>query len=231
MLIGSGKNIFIPPLLYLFLVQYTGRVDLKWEVPLHLAIPGLVHISYITIKYGFREFYIANYAIVFDCLLIVETVIQIIYFAKTAYLARVSVMRSNTLISSSWHKAFLYVFMFNFLVGRTYVLLRNFWLTDFSLSSFLYLNRYIFLPLAILIRSALMVYTIAQSNWIKNFRLRFQEVLSQEDFSTFSTLDFQFEKHFEVEKIYRDNTLNLKDVAELLNATPQQIRTYLKKQA
>ena len=62
-LIGGGKNIFLAPLIYLYLALIR-KANGPRLIIRHLSIPILIHSTYLIIKIIFKEFYIENYMLV-----------------------------------------------------------------------------------------------------------------------------------------------------------------------
>lgn len=79
-LLGGTKSIFIPALLYLYILFLGKTVRHKLDFLIHIIPPLIVHVSYLLLKFGFTGFYQEHIVIILCFLNAFHLVSYILYF-------------------------------------------------------------------------------------------------------------------------------------------------------
>ncbi len=231
-LFGAGKDLFFAPLIYLYVsTAQISKEKIRSHVLTHLAIPFVIHIVYITIKFGFRSFYAENYY--WTALSLGYSVL----FIKLFYLVLVVVAFKKIITKPFLPKVkrkylyFMYILLGYFWFSSFYGMLPYLTKSLFFAENFLVMNRYVFMPLAMLVNTYLLLFSITEFFKFKSYfapsRLYQKEAVNILDIEE---IGVKLKEDLVNKKLYTQPNLTVANLADELQIDTVNLRHYFKEQ-
>lgn len=220
-LLGGYKNIFIPVLLFLYLsTTYHKKLDRKLLV-LHITIPILCHVSYLTTKFGFENFYNTN----IESIVLALHIFILFSYLYYIFLGSPLLKKLKPILLNNIYKRY---FFFFWGISICDIFRVTNYIHDIVLPNTEYLNslnfpsQEFFQVLGIIANTGLLIFTILESPNLKSFILgdriynKFETIIPNEnkikniiaeDFGQkklFTNSNFDLRTHLKNKKISQD---------------------------
>jgi len=231
---GGGKNIFIGPVLYLYLKRKLDQKEM--HILKHLAFPAIFYLLYLSLRYLFPDFY-QSYR--FPQLALFNNLsnlgLGIIY---SFLIARLYQQKLRKLIIPKARKNYLLLIclLMGFVLLAEVMTLTSF-LTSDAQSGLLYiLNEYyiqafylyVMVPAKLLIGLFLGLFCLGESNFFRKYLQQTKAVKgNQYMLGHLEEIEVALQQNLIQPKLYLNADLNLKQLAEITNFSSKQISDYL----
>ncbi|TXN35731.1 helix-turn-helix transcriptional regulator [Flagellimonas hymeniacidonis] len=229
-LLGAGKNIFFGPLIYLYVstaVIPLGKI--KKHVLIHLTFPFIVHLIYLVLKFGFSSFYAQYYYWVVTSLGYIILPLNLFYLILGILMLKRNARKFLAPRVQKRYWYFVSIMLGYYTYSSLYNMLPYLTGSPFFGRNFLMLNRYVFMPLGLLINSYLLIFSITEFFKFKSLfapsLLYKQEALNHEE----SSLIVQkLQQGFVEQRLYTKPNLSIDDLAKALDLGKGSLRHYFK---
>ncbi len=229
LLLGSGKNVFIGPLIFLYLSTWRPRPkNVQHSTLTHMMLPVMLHFTYYGVKFIFPEYYALHYVTIATMLLITESLLLVFYSVLSVKLLATLQKQNGTSVKTNRIKLLLYLLLFYFLSGKTYDLASIMFASPFWSTAFLSINRYFFMPMVIFVNGSLIVYTVLEMKWVRPVLFGKGRHDTRGALKNSEKLDALFQKYFGEEKLYTNEEISISYLSKLFGIPPQSIRHYLR---
>ncbi|MEM9650392.1 MAG: helix-turn-helix domain-containing protein, partial [Bacteroidota bacterium] len=232
LLFGAGKNLLFPPLVYVYVTSSQLPKE-KWtkHLALHLSLPLLFHLLYMILKFGFKSFFMANYYYMGLALYHVLFIVSLLYLVliffhfKRKYGIQLS-QRIN-----KRYQIFAFVVLGYYFIVNLYAVLPIWVQSDFFATNFLWINRYIFMPLGVLANTFILAFSITEFFKFKSlFVPRLLHLNPEEITIDYSVIEKKVSKILEEEQLYTNPKLSILELAERADIDINQLRQFFKTQ-
>ncbi|UII79598.1 helix-turn-helix transcriptional regulator [Flagellimonas sp. CMM7] len=232
LLLGAGKNLFFGPLIYLYVsTTQVPKNKLKKHILAHLTFPFLAHLVYLTIKFGYSTFYAANYYWVVISLGYVLFAISLFYLVLGIVGFKRNTVKPLSPKVKRRYGYFMYVLLSYYCAINLYNILPYITNSPFFAANFLTLNRYVFMPIGLLINTYLLLFSITEFFKFKSFFVTsglYQK--TDIDPAGMNELAIKLKENLIEGKLYTDPNLTISDLANELQVDKARLRHYFKEQ-
>ncbi len=228
--IGAGKEIFFGPLIYLYVSLAYKKQNSKLTLIKHLILPASIHLIYLIIKFGFKEFYAIHYVNLVTYISLLQWIMLLFYFGLGIYSFKNQLKNYLHPDIKKRYQLFLYGLLTYFFIKSTYGTASMFIPSEFWGNRFLFNWRYFFSPLAIIMDTYLIFFTLTESLRFKSYFVRSKLVLDPVRIGNNSHITALLNQYFYEDKIFKDPTLSVDTVAKKLQISKNVLRYYLKQE-
>lgn len=230
LLLGAGKNLFFGPLIYLYVsTTQIPKNKLKKHVLIHLTFPFLAHLVYLTIKFGYSTFYAANYYWVVISLGYVLFAISLFYLVLGIIGFKRNTIKPLSPKVKRRYGYFMYVLLSYYCAINLYNILPYITNSPFFATNFLTLNRYVFMPIGLLINTYLLLFSITEFFKFKSFFVTSGLYQKTEiDPAGMNELAIKLKENLIEGKLYANPNLTISDLANELKVDKARLRHYFK---
>ncbi|MEQ9424885.1 MAG: helix-turn-helix domain-containing protein [Cyclobacteriaceae bacterium] len=210
-LLANHKNIYLAPLLYLYLVML--KPDFKHHTLVkHLMVPTIIFIGYSLLKHGFEEVFFENYS---QTIVVVEALqfLVITYYFITGQ-KQLSSLKS--LLKPAAYKRYLLFYngFLIYLISAPFISLST---SLFSINeiaeNYLAISRFLYMPMAIIIYSIIFLFVLIESNELKSLFLGEKLRLSEETIETKPLIKDKLQTYLLDQKLFKKHNLGIQELA------------------
>ncbi|SHG31256.1 helix-turn-helix domain-containing protein [Flagellimonas flava] len=232
LLFGAGKNLLFPPLVYSYIISAQLPKE-KWvkHLALHLSFPLMFHVSYMTLKFGFKSFFMANYYVMGIILYNVLFLISLFYLVLAFYhFSRKHEIQLSLRIKKRY-QVFTFMVLGYYFIVNLYAVLPIWIQSEFFATNFLWINRYVFMPLGVLANTFILAFSITEFFKFKSlFVPRLLHLNPDEMIIDHSDFEKKLNDTLDNQQLYANPTLSISDLAERTNLDVSQLRQFFKSQ-
>lgn len=228
-LLGGYKHVFLPAFLFLFIYTIQHKKIGKRKLLLHLSLPALLHVTYMTIKFGFKDFYAEN------IIRIVAAVHLFIFFSYLWYLF-LGIPILKILKSKLLKKSYIRYALFFWIISLYQLRLNTKTLYEIMLpesdyrASFDFLFQDFYQILAILVTTGILIFAILESPSLKSALLG-NRIYNRYDTISDEDVIRQFiQTHFDTKKVFTQPDFDLKSLLKTDKISAAQFKLFLKKE-
>lgn len=229
LLLGGGKNLFFPPLIYLYVsLASIPKEKWKWHSVKHLALPFLFHLTYLMVKFGFSDYYATNYYIWALSLSYLTFLLSLFYFILG--IIHGIGLKENGLTAKvkRRYRFFLMAMLGYYFLINLYTILQQLTGASFFVENYYVLNRYLFMPLGLLANTFLLVFSITE--FFKFKSLFVPRLVHQPAIANYDREDFE-EKLLQgliANQLYAKPDLSISELAAHLQIDKNSLRNFFR---
>ncbi|PWL38920.1 hypothetical protein DKG77_11855 [Flagellimonas aquimarina] len=232
LLLGAGKNLFFGPLIYLYVsTAQTPKKRLKKHVLAHLTFPFIIHIAYLTIKFGYSSFYTQNYYWTVISLGYVLVAISLFYLVFGIIEFKKNKVKPLSPRVKRRYGYFMHVLLSYYFAINLYNILPYLTNSPFFAANFFTLNRYVFMPIGLLINTYLLLFSITEFFKFKSLFVPSRLYQKTDiDPAGMNELTIKLREHLIEGKLYTDPNLTISNLAKELRVDKSRLSHYFKEQ-
>lgn len=228
-LLGGYKHLFLPALLYLFIYTIQHKKIGKRKLIVHLSLPALLHVAYMIVKFGFKDFYAQN------IISIVAAIHLFIFFSYILYLF-LGIPILKELKVKLLKKSYIRYALFFWIVSLYQLRLNTKTIYEITLpesdyrASFDFLFQDFYQLLAILVTTGILIFAILESPNLKSALLG-NRIYNRYDTISDEEIIRQFiQANFESKKVFTRPDFDLKSLLKTEKISASQFKLFLKKE-
>lgn len=229
LLLGGYKHLFLPVLLFLFIYTINHKSITTKHLLTHLALPTIIHLGYLYIKFGFKVFY-ARYLL--HLVILVHVFIFLSYIGYLFLSIPILKELRSKLVKKSYlrYSIFFWVFTLYQLRLNTKSLYEIMMPDSDFRASFDFLFEDFYQVLAVLVTTGILIFAILESPNLKSALLgnriynRYDSISDAERISRFIAINF------DSKKVFTDPEFDLKTLLRREKIALQQFKLYLRKE-
>lgn len=223
--LAGFKDMFVGPLLFLYIILLGKIANVKQLLVWHLTIPTLMTLGYLTLKFGLSNFYFQNYAVIGTGFLVART-LSFLFYIIFMWLEKKKI---ELVIPSLLKKYLIYFYLvlgYFFLTSVLDVL--SIYVVGWGQGTYQWLNTYVYTPMGFLIYFFTLIFAISEHNGLKNFFIPKSPYISQEVAYNRNEIETMLEQKLISSRAFKDPYLTTKKAAKLLSVNPAVLIEYIR---
>lgn len=228
-LLGGYKHLFLPALLFLYIRTICYETVTRKQLLLHLTLPTLVHLAYMVIKFGFRDFYT-------QCIGLLVAGVHVFIFISYVYYIVLGIPILRKLKSKLLKKGYIRYALFFWVLTVYELRLNTKTLSEVLLpesdyrASFDFLFQDFYQILAILITTGVLIFAILESPSLKSVILGDRIYNRYDTISDAESIRKFIHDHFETGKAFTHPDFKLKRLLKNHHIAEIQFKLFLRKE-
>lgn len=228
-LLGGYKHMFLPSLIYLYLALLPKNNHPKRLITNNLILPLIIHISYIIMKFGFKDFYSQN---IVD---VVGFINSFIFLSYVFYLIKgiVLLKKLKPIILVKIHKRYSVFFYVLFSYGIFLVstsLIPYFTNDEDYYKTFMFLSQDIYITLAVIVNLGVLVFAILESPKIKTLLYGNKIYTGYDSISNEENIRTFIKEVFKEKKLFKDVDFDIKANLKAYKVDDNEFKLFIKKE-
>jgi len=223
--LAGFKDTYLGPFLFLYIVLLGKPSNVKRLLLWHLTLPTLVTLGYLALKFGFRNYYLSNYAYVGTGFLIIRT-LSFLFYLIFIWIERGQMELVIPTLRKKYIIFFYLILGYFFLTSSMDIL--SIFVPEWGKGTYQWLNTYIYTPMGFLIYFSTLVFAVSEHNGLKNFFIPKSPFISKEVAHRKSEIETLLQQRLIVSKRYKDPYLTTRKAAKLLTIDHDVLMEYFR---
>ncbi len=228
-LMGGYKGLFYAPLIYLYIALTQKSLQATRHIKAHLALPAVFSFAYLFIKFGFRDFYLSNKPDLVLFMSLALSLISVFYLFRGIQLFQ----KLKPLLKKSIFKRYQFFYfglISYFVFTNINSLVSMIFYTGIDQELWLFISRYIFMPLGMLSSIGLILFSFIEYDRLKNFSFGkkiysgYHLIQDNEDIKAF------IQQFFIENKIFKNPDFNIQQALKNEGLEEKRLRLFVKKE-
>ncbi len=228
-LLAGYKSFFFAPLIYLYMSLIKTRKNANRHILYHLITPTFLFVSYIIIKFIFKDFYLKFYKEIVYSVIFIHSIIYSFYLCIGTALFK----NIGTLLKPQIKKRYLFFYyglIIYCLQGYIKEIIEFLFSIHYSPETYFIISRYITKPLGMIYKLYVIFFLLIESHKLKTFLFGKRIFNNAEITINKSDIQSFLNDKLIAQKLFKDLNYNIQNDLKLNNISEKHFKFYLKKE-